>query len=228
MLSDAGRSLEAVALQLSIAGFWNAGQNCTCGSRVLVHRSLHQDLVQTLAAIADQWKVGAPRDPESQIGAIIEAQALDRILGHVDEATATGAELAFGGQRLFEETGGWFIGPTIVDNVRTDQRLWREEVFGPVVGITTFESDDEAIALANDSNYGLLGSVYTHDLDRAIKVSRGVRAGVISVNEYSEGSLATPFGGYKMSGFGGRDNGTEALDQYTETKTIWMKLGQDG
>ncbi|SFO55773.1 aldehyde dehydrogenase family protein [Actinomadura madurae] len=227
VLSDAGRNLEAVALQTSIAGFWNAGQNCTCGSRILVHKSLHKDFVETLSAIASQWKVGSPRDSESQIGPIIEASALDRILGHIDEAAASGAQVAFGGKRLYEETGGWFVQPTVIDNVRPGQRIWREEVFGPVVGVTPFETDDEAVALANDSSYGLHATLYTHDLDRAVKVSRRVRAGVIAVNEYSEGSLATPFGGYKMSGFGGHDNGTEALEQYTETKTIWMALGDD-
>ncbi|WP_226967166.1 aldehyde dehydrogenase family protein [Streptomyces phaeolivaceus] len=225
VLGDAGRDLAAVAEQLAVAGFWNAGQNCTCGSRILVHESLHDELVATLAAVAAEWQVGDPRDQSTAIGAIIEEAALHRILGHIEDAVADGATVVHGGKRLFEESGGWFVEPTILDNVRPGTRFWREEVFGPVVGITTFRTDDEAIALANDTEYGLLATLFTHDIDRAIRVSRAVRAGVIAINGYSEGDLTTPFGGLKMSGFGGQDGGVEALEQYTETKTIWLTLG---
>ena len=134
------------------------------------------------------------------------------------------ATIAHGGNRIMEETGGWFVSPTIITDVKPDMAVAREEIFGPVVSILTFKSESEAIALANDTDYGLAGSVFTKDLDAAHRLSRAVRAGVVSVNCYGEGSIGTPFGGYKTSGFGGKDKGLEALDQYTETKTIWYSL----
>jgi gamma-glutamyl-gamma-aminobutyraldehyde dehydrogenase len=222
VLADAARDLAAVAEQLAIAGFANAGQNCTCGSRVIVSRAIKDDLVAAFVQAASTWRVGAPLNPATMVGPIIEASALDRILGHVNQAVDDGAAVAFGGRRLFPETGGWYVEPTILDNVDPRWRVAREEIFGPVISILAVDSDDQAVALANDTPYGLAATVYTHDLDRAHRVARLVRAGVVSVNEYSEGDATTPFGGYKQSGFGGRDHGVEALDQYTETKTIFF------
>ena len=147
-----------------------------------------------------------------------------RILRYIDEAGGAGATVAFGGRRILEETGGWFVQPTILDDVTPDMAVAREEIFGPVVSMITFADEDEAIALANDTDYGLAASVFTHDLDRAHRMARAVRAGTVSVNCYSEGDITTPFGGYKTSGFGGRDKGIEALDQYSELKTIWFAL----
>lgn len=224
VLSDAGRDLATVAEQLAMAAFWNAGQNCTCGSRVLVHESLHDDLIAAFAEAAAKWKVGAPSDPSTRVGAIIEPSALDRIIGHIEEAKSDGAQVAYGGERLFADTGGWFVEPTILDRIEPQWRIAREEIFGPVTGVSTFTTDEEAVAMANATEYGLLAALYTHDLDRAHKISRALRAGTVAVNGFSEGDMTTPFGGYKASGFGGRDKGVEALDQYTEIKTMFFTL----
>jgi gamma-glutamyl-gamma-aminobutyraldehyde dehydrogenase len=149
---------------------------------------------------------------------------LARILDYVNGAKEEGADVACGGVRLFEETGGWFVGPTILNGVTPDMTVAREEIFGPVVSVIGFDTEAEAIAIANGTDYGLAAVIYTDELETAIRMARAVRAGTVAINGYSEGDISTPFGGYKMSGFGGRDNGIEALEQYTELKTIWITM----
>ena len=146
------------------------------------------------------------------------------MLGYIDVGRAEGAEVVAGGGRILEETGGWFVAPTIFTGVRNTMRIAREEIFGPVLSTIAFDTEEEGIRLANETPYGLAASVYTRDLDAAFRVSRALRAGTVGVNAYSEGDITTPFGGYKQSGFGGRDKGLEALEQYTEKKTIWVTL----
>ncbi|MCH9840853.1 MAG: aldehyde dehydrogenase family protein, partial [Actinomycetia bacterium] len=163
-------------------------------------------------------------DPDTALGPVIEEAALDRILGYVAGAKKQGAEVACGGEQLFEETGGWFVGPTILNGVTPDMTVAQEEIFGPVVSVIGFDTEEEAIELANGTEYGLAAVIYTDQLETAIRMARAVRAGTVAINGYSEGDISTPFGGYKMSGFGGRDNGIEALEQYTELKTIWITL----
>jgi 4-(gamma-glutamylamino)butanal dehydrogenase len=224
VMGDARRNLAYVADQLSGAAFWNAGQNCTCGSRILVDRSLEADLLDALADAARQWRVGDPLDRETRMGPLIEAAALDRVLAYVEGAADAGATIVSGGQRVLEETGGWYVQPTIIANVTPEMAVAREEIFGPVVSVLSFADEAEAVALANDSAYGLAASIFTHDLDAAHRLARAVRAGTVTVNCYGEGDITTPFGGYKQSGFGGRDKGLEALQQYSEVKTTWYAL----
>ncbi len=224
IILDMRDDLEYVAGQLADAAFHNSGQNCTAGSRILVERSIHREVVDALAAAASDLVVGDPLDPATQLGAIIDGEALRRILGYVTDAERAGARVVCGGRRILEETGGWFIGPTILDGVTPDMAVAREEIFGPVVSIVAFETEEEAVRLANDSEYGLAASVYSSDLERAYRVARRVRAGTVSINCYREGDATVPFGGYKTSGFGGRDLGIEALDQFTEVKTILAEL----
>ncbi len=224
VMADLADELDAVAADLADAAFWNAGQNCSAGSRILVHESIKDDFVAALAQQAQRRVVGEPTDERTTIGPLIESSALDRVLGYIDQARADGARVVTGGQRMFTDSGGWFAGPTVIDSVTPDMSVAREEIFGPVVSVLSFSDHDEALRMANDTKYGLAATVWSKNIDVALRTARGIRAGTVAVNGYSEGDITTPFGGYRMSGFGGRDNGLEALEQYTELKTIWVTL----
>jgi len=224
VMPDAIKNISQVTNELINAAFWNTGQNCTAGSRILVHESIKNEVVESLVAAVGEISVGDPSLPSTRLGPVIEPEALERILRYIGEGQAAGATIETGGEQILKETGGWFVPPTILNNVQTSMSVAREEIFGPVVSILSFSSEAEAIHIANDTEYGLAASVFTHDLDCAHRMARAVRAGTVSVNCYSEGSIATPFGGYKSSGFGGRDKGVEAFNQYTELKTIWFAL----
>ena len=224
VMADCRDILDAVAADLAGAAFWAAGQNCSAGSRILVHSSIKDDFVSALAEQAERRTVGDPVDERTVIGPLIEADALDRVLGYVEQARADGATVVTGGRRLLEETGGWYTGATVLSDVGPGMSVAREEIFGPVVSVLSFDDVSEALSLANDTTYGLAATVWSRDIDVALRTARGIRAGTVAVNGYSEGDITTPFGGYRQSGFGGRDNGLEALEQYTETKTIWITL----
>ncbi len=163
-------------------------------------------------------------DPATRIGPMIERPHLDKVLGFIERGRAEGARVAAGGEQVLEDSGGYFVAPTIFDDVRNDMAIAREEIFGPVLSTIPFDSEEEGVRLANETAYGLAAAVYTTNLDAAFRVARALRAGTVGVNAYSEGDITTPFGGYKQSGFGGRDKGLEALEQYTEKKTIWITL----
>jgi len=216
--------LNMIAEQVLFAALMNQGENCSCGSRLIVHESVHDELVERLVAGLAAWTVGDPMSPETKIGPMIERPHLDKVLGYIDAGRREGARVATGGGRILEETGGYFVAPTIFDGVTNDMSIAREEIFGPVLSTIPFASEEEGLRLANETAYGLAASVYTRDLDAAFRVARALRAGTVGVNAYSEGDITTPFGGFKQSGFGGRDKGLEALEQYTEKKTIWVTL----
>ncbi|WP_176045569.1 aldehyde dehydrogenase [Burkholderia sp. BCC1644] len=215
--------LDAVAQHIVNGAFWNMGENCSASSRLIVHADVKDDLLQRIGVHLQDWKMGNPLDPAHRIGAMVSKAHFEKVRSYLVQAEAERLHVAFGGRT----DDGIFVEPTVMDGVGRHSRLFREEIFGPVLSVTTFTDIADAIALANDSVYGLAASVYTGNLNHAIRLSREIRAGVVTVNCFGEGDVTTPFGGYKESGFGGRDKSVWAHDQYTEIKTIWIDVPAD-
>ncbi|MDU8929525.1 aldehyde dehydrogenase [Alisedimentitalea sp. MJ-SS2] len=212
------------AAAVSAAGiFRNSGQVCVAGSRLLVERSIHDEFVDALSRHAAAFKVGDPLDLTSQIGAVNSMVQLEGNLGFVSDATAQGAELALGGGRILESTGGYYMEPTVLTGVKPDDRVFREEVFGPVLAVTAFDSDEEAIALANGTDYGLSAGVWTGSLSRTHKMVAGIRSGIVHVNTYGGSDNTVPLGGVKQSG-NGHDKSMHAIEKYLDLKTAWIQL----
>ncbi|MDR9760112.1 aldehyde dehydrogenase [Rhizobium redzepovicii] len=221
VLADA-EDLDLVAEQVVNGAFWNMGENCSATSRLIVHASIKDELLQRIGAYMREWKTGDPLNPENRIGALVSKSHFEKVKSFLDDMKTEKLSLAHGGE-TFE---GAFIEPTVVDGVTPRSRLFQEEIFGPILSVTTFENLAEATALANDTNYGLTASIYTGSLRNAIRLSRDIRAGLITVNCFGEGDASTPFGGYKESGFGGRDKSVFAHDNYCELKTIWIDISE--
>ncbi|GAA3212696.1 hypothetical protein GCM10020256_12300 [Streptomyces thermocoprophilus] len=192
-------------------------------SRLLVHRSVADRVTEAVVARARALRVGDPLDPATEMGALVGRAHLDRVLGHIRTGADAGARLRTGGTPTRTETGGYYLEPTVFDQVAPDSRLAREEIFGPVLSVLAFDDVDEAVALANATEYGLAAGLWTSDLSTAHKVSRALKAGTVWVNCYEEGDLTVPFGGMKQSG-NGRDKSAHALEKYTELKTTWIQL----
>ena len=225
VLSDAD-DLEHAAKHIVYAALWNMGQNCTANSRIIVHEDVREELVERIFAQMKEWKTGDPLDPTNHLGAIISKEQYDKILSYIETGKKEGGKIVAGGSAI-KNGDGLFIEPTIFDKVTPDMTIAREEIFGPVVAIIEVSSDAAGLALANDTCYGLQASLYTSSVKNAHRYARAIQAGTVSVNCYAEGDIATPFGGYKLSGFGGRDNSLQAHEQYCETKTIWIDLSDD-
>ena len=219
VLSDA-TDIPAIAKIQANAIFWNMGENCTANSRIIAHKDVYDELVSELAKQAATWRVGDQMDPDTQNGPLVSNEHYAKVSGMVETGKSQGARVVHGG----EGAGGLMFQPTIFADVTRDMDIFQKEIFGPVVGVTQAETDEEAVALANDSEYGLAATLYTRDIGKAHRYARQLKAGTVGVNAYSEGEISTPFGGFKSSGFGGRDNGIHAHDQYTELKTIWISL----
>jgi gamma-glutamyl-gamma-aminobutyraldehyde dehydrogenase len=216
--------LDRAAEQIVMAALWNMGENCTANSRILVHRDIKDKLTEKLIEKTSEWKTGNPLDRVNRLGAIIERPHMEKILQYIETGKAEGGRVIYGGKRILEETGGYFIEPTIFDGVTPYMTIAREEIFGPVFAVMTFDTAEEAVFIANDTQYGLQASLWSDDVNTVHRISRLLRAGTVSVNCYSEGDIGTPFGGFKQSGFFGRDKSLWANRQYTELKTIWMEL----
>jgi gamma-glutamyl-gamma-aminobutyraldehyde dehydrogenase len=214
---DDVEDLDLVAEQVVLGAFWNMGENCSATSRLIVHGKVKDELLSRVQAYMRDWRMGDPLDPTSRVGALVSREHFEKVKSYIDRIPDEKLRLVEGGR-----TEGAFIEPTVVDGVTRESRLFQEEVFGPLLSVTTFSSVSEAIALANDTHYGLAASVYTGSLKRALKAAREIRAGTVTVNCFGEGDITTPFGGFKESGFGGRDKSIFAHDQYTELKTIWI------
>jgi gamma-glutamyl-gamma-aminobutyraldehyde dehydrogenase len=222
VLKDA-EHLDVVAEHVVNAVFWNMGENCSSNSRLIVHKDVKEALVERILHRARDWRTGDPLDPSNRLGAIVSKEQYNAILGYIEKGKAEGGKLILGGSAI-ENGDGLFIEPTIFDDIKPDMTIAREEIFGPVLSIITVGSTDEAVKVANDTNYGLAASVFTANVKQAHRVARAIKAGTVTVNCFGEGDISTPFGGYKQSGFGGRDNSIHAHDQYTEMKTIWIDL----
>ena len=210
--------LDAVAQFVTAGAFWNMGENCSASSRLIVHQDVKDQLLGLIGKHIEDWKLGDPLDPDNRLGAMVSKAHFEKVRSYLEYAAEQQLNVVQGG----ETRDGVFVQPTIVDGVTRDSRLFIEEIFGPVLSVTTFATLDEAIELANDTIYGLAASAYTGSLRNALRLSREIRAGVVTVNCFGEGDASTPFGGYKESGFGGRDKSIWAHDQYTELKTIWI------
>ncbi|SDI61760.1 aldehyde dehydrogenase [Pseudomonas panipatensis] len=217
------RDLDLAAAKAAFGIFFNQGEVCSANSRLLVERSIHDEFVERLIAKARDWLPGDPLDPASRAGAIVDGKQTASILRFIDEAQGSGASLAHGGRQLHFNGSDNFIEPTIFTGVDPRQRLAREEVFGPVLAVSAFDSEDEAVRLANDSPFGLAASLWSDDLNRAHRVAARLNVGTVSVNTVDALDPAIPFGGGKQSGFG-RDLSLHSFDKYTQLKTTWFQL----
>ncbi|MFK5977454.1 MAG: aldehyde dehydrogenase [Rhizobiaceae bacterium] len=222
VFSDAKDLSEAA--KVSAAGiFRNSGQVCVAGSRLLVQKDIHDEFVAELAKHANAMRVGNPLEMDTQAGAVNTLTQLKQNLGFVEIAQNEGGILYQGGKRILEETGGYYMEPTIIIEVKVNDSIAQKEVFGPILAVSTFEDENEAIALANSTDYGLAAGVWTADLSRAHRMIRAVRSGVIHVNTYGGADMTVPLGGVKQSG-NGHDKSLHAFDKFFDLKTAWIKL----
>jgi aldehyde dehydrogenase (NAD+) len=201
--------------------FIHSGQACVCGSRIFVQRGVYQQFVESLATVADGLPQGGPKDEGSLIGPLISQKQLTRVLGYLDQGKADGVEVVTGGYRL--DRKGYFVHPTVLTNVNSTSRLFQEEIFGPVVAVLPFDDEDEAVALANDSTYGLAATAWTKDLGRAHRIAKRLKAGTVGLNCQMQFDHSMPFGGYKQSGWG-YESGKAGLDTYLQTKIVWAQM----
>lgn len=217
--ADVARAAKTAAGSL----FFNAGESCNAPSRVFVHEALADEFTAIVQAEAPKYAAGDPLGGTAEIGAIVDAAQLQTVLGYIDAGRSEGARLLAGGRQVLRETGGFYVEPTVFDGVTNQMKIAREEIFGPVLSVIRFSTEAQAVAMANDSAYGLQASVWSDNINRAHRVARGLRAGTVHVNSYDEDDITVPFGGFGQSG-NGRDKSLHAFDKYTELKTTWVRI----
>ncbi|WP_404819076.1 aldehyde dehydrogenase [Xinfangfangia pollutisoli] len=222
VMEDCG-NLDEAATAAAFGIFFNQGEVCNAGSRLLVQESIKDEFIQKVIAVGKTLEPGDPLDPATKLGAIVTEEQMQRVLDYIDIGQKEGAALIAGGKRVRSETGGYFVEPTVFDGVKNGMRIAQEEIFGPVLSTLTFKDADEAVAIANDSIYGLAAAVWSDNINTAINTARRLRAGSVWVNNFDESNITMPFGGYKQSGIG-RDKSLHAIDKYTELKATWIKL----
>ena len=223
ILDDA--DLAAMVPRIVPLALLNAGQICVAQTRILAPRARYDEVVDALCqTIADSWTVGDPMDPSTRVGPLVAERQRDRVEGYVAQGVADGARLALGGSRPAGLERGWYVEPTVFADVDNRMAIAQEEIFGPVISVIPYEGDDEAVAIANDSDYGLCGSVFTADNDRGLEIARRVRTGTYMVNSWRSFDIGAPFGGYKQSGLG-RELGPEGLEGFLEIKSIALPKG---
>lgn len=218
---DDAPNLDIVAAHVVNGAFWNMGENCSATSRLIVHRDVRDRLLDRILAHAREWRLGDPLDPANRVGALISKEHFNKVCGYLSEAGDASVLLGGGAH------DGAYVEPTMIELASNRETLAREEIFGPVLSVLTVSSFEEAIAVANDTEYGLAASLFSSNIKKALRGARALRAGTVTVNCYGEGDISTPFGGFRQSGFGGRDNSLHAHDQYTQLKTIWIDLADD-
>jgi gamma-glutamyl-gamma-aminobutyraldehyde dehydrogenase len=218
---DDAENLDRVAAHVVNGAFWNMGENCSAASRLIVQESVKDELLKRVLAHSREWNMGDPLDPENRVGSLVSKDHFRKVSTYLKGASKK--QILMGGKT----SDGIYVEPTIIGVGSNSDKLAREEIFGPVLSVITVKSFDEAISVANDTGYGLAASIFTSNVKRALRGARAIRAGTVTVNCFGEGDITTPFGGYKQSGFGGRDNSLHAHDQYTQIKTIWVDLADD-
>jgi 4-(gamma-glutamylamino)butanal dehydrogenase len=214
--------LEVAAQTAGWAIAFNSGQMCTAGSRLVVHEDVKDQVVADVIAYFDALTIGDPFDPATDFGPLSSERHQQDVLAEISKGTESGARLVHGSTEPLERTG-WYVGPTVFDAVQPDDRLAQHEIFGPVLSVLTFRTEGEAVAIANNSDFGLGSSVWTKDLSRGTRISRGIDAGLVWVNCFEEGDYSVPFGGRKLSGHGG-DKSVHGLEKFTALKTTWMAV----
>ena len=222
VLSDCP-DVDKAATAAAHAIFDNQGEVCSAGSRLLLQEGIKDAVLEKVQAIARTMQPGDPLDAATRMGAIVDETQMKRVLGYIDAGRNDGASIRFGGRRVREDSGGYFIEPTVFEGVRPAMAIAREEIFGPVLSAITFKTVEEAVEIANDVIYGLVSAVWTRDVTTAHRVARALRAGTVYVNCYDADDLTVPFGGVKQSGIG-RDKSLHALEKYTELKSTWIDL----
>jgi gamma-glutamyl-gamma-aminobutyraldehyde dehydrogenase len=205
-------NLDIVAEHIVNGAFWNMGENCSAISRLIVHKDIKSDLLKKIVARLRDWKTGDPLDPQNHLGALIDKEHCEKVSSYLSEGAVTGGKI-----------DGCYIAPTIYETT-TDDKKAKDEIFGPILSVLEVQTNEEAISLANKTKYGLTASIFSANTRNALRAAKELRAGTVTVNSFGEGDITTPFGGYKQSGFGGRDNGIHAHEQYCEVKTIWIDL----
>jgi gamma-glutamyl-gamma-aminobutyraldehyde dehydrogenase len=218
IVMDDAENLDRVASHIVNGAYWNMGENCSAISRLIVHRDVRDALIERIRHHVQDWSLGDPLDPHVRLGALVSPAHLAKVTSFLEQAE----DVVFGGG---VRDGG--VEATLVRVPNNDHPLARSEIFGPVLCVLEVSGLDEAIAMANDCDFGLCASIFTANAKRGMRGARALKAGTVTVNSYGEGDISTPFGGFRQSGFGGRDNGFEAHDQYTQTKTIWFDLADD-